>query len=219
MKKLGLNLTRKDCPALVLMTRWHAPNRCKTRLSKAIGSTQAALVQQKLSEHTFKVAKALEEKQLVEVFIAVTGISGQSARKWVNSKGFKNMLEQGEGSLGLRMRRQFLKAQQNNKSRTTILIGTDLPTLSERDLIDAIEDLKGNQIVLGPSNDGGYWLIGMSGRLVKPVAIWPFIDIPWGSDRVLMKTLKTARIKKTNYSLLSEQNDLDILKDLDPWIK
>ena len=167
--------------------------------------------------HTFKVAKTLEEKNLVEVFISITGISRRSAQRWALKKGFKNINIQGIGNLGLKMRRQVLRRQHRNKTRTTIIIGTDLPTLCQRDIIEAIEDLKYNQIVLGPSIDGGYWLIGLSGELLRPVAIWPFVNIRWGTNMVLEDTLLSAKSQGINYSLLKDRNDIDLEEDLLPW--
>ena len=206
-----------NCPALVLMTRWPAINRCKSRLANSIGPYKAALVQERLINHTFKVAKTLEERNLVEVFIAITGISDGSAQKWAKKIGIKNINTQGLGNLGLKMRRQVLKRQHRNKPRTTIIIGTDLPTLSQRDIIEAIESLKNNQIVLGPSKDGGYWLIGLSKKLLRPVAIWPFINIPWGTNMVLKTTLLSAASQNISYSLLKDKNDIDLEEDLFPW--
>ena len=199
------------------MTRWPAINRCKSRLAKEIGPDKAVLIQEKLINHTFKVAKTLEEKNLVEVFISITGISRRSAQRWALKKGFKNINIQGIGNLGLKMRRQVLRRQHRNKTRTTIIIGTDLPTLCQRDIIEAIEDLKYNQIVLGPSIDGGYWLIGLSGELLRPVAIWPFVNIRWGTNMVLEDTLLSAKSQGINYSLLKDRNDIDLEEDLLPW--
>ena len=206
-----------NCPALILMTRWPVENRCKSRLAKDIGANKAALIQGRLNEHTFQVAKKLEKKNLVEIFIAISGLSSANSKVWSRKNGFKNITSQGTGSLGVRMRRQLLDVQINNQKRSSIIIGTDLPTLSERDLNEGIELLKKKQLVIGPSKDGGYWLIGLSGELLRPIPKWPFRDIPWGSNKVLSETLKLAVSKKINYALLQEKNDIDMLEDLDPW--
>ncbi len=209
----------KIAPALILMTRWPAPNRCKSRLSKDIGPIKAALIQRKLTEHTLAVVKAFEKNEFVEVFIAITGIKGKAIKRWGQIQKLKNINPQGEGNLGLRMRRQCLKVQTSKASRSIIIIGADLPSLSKRDLMEALEGLKTHQMVIGPSSDGGYWLLGLSGTLVEPIAIWPFINITWGSDKVFKNTIEQAKSAKINYLVLKEQNDLDQLKDLTPWNK
>ena len=206
---------------LIVMTRWPAAGRCKTRLAKEIGSKPAACIQKKLIRHTISVAKQLENKNLVEIHLAICGVASRAAKRWGASNGIKKAFPQGEGCLGLRMKRQVINAQQSrqNKSsrRSTIVIGTDLPGLSQIDLIKAIEALKKHEIVLGPALDGGYWLIGFSGKSLDPIINWPFSGIPWGSNQVLKQTLISAKIKKASYKLLHQQNDIDQLEDLSPW--
>ena len=199
------------------MTRWPVKNRCKSRLAKDIGAHKAALIQSRLNEHTFQVAKKLEEKKLAEIFIAISGLSSSNLQCWSRENGFKNISSQGKGNLGIKMRRQLLEIQFNSPNRPSLIIGSDLPTLSERDLTLGIEKLKENKLIFGPSKDGGYWLIGLSGEILNPIPKWLFNDIPWGSNSVLSKTLSLADSNKVNYLLLHEKNDIDILDDLSPW--
>jgi len=208
-------------PALILMARWPAAGRCKKRLAKNIGSENAALVQSSFIKHTISVAKTIENKGLAEIHLAVSGISSKAANRWGQKQGLTKIFNQGEGGLGLRMRRQVLRAQKtqpnNRYGRTTILIGTDLPSLCVLDLTKAIKSLEKNEIVLGPSLDGGYWLIGLTGKLVAPVVSWPFYGIPWGTNQVFMQTIQRAKSEGVNYDFLREQNDIDNIKDLSPW--
>jgi len=130
---------------------------------------------------------------------------------------------QGAGNLGTKMRRQFLETKlcttcSNQSKAPIIIIGSDLPTLTTLDLIQAVEILIDKEMVLGPSSDGGYWLIGLSTKLLNPVCIWPFSGIKWGTDKVLKQTTQLANQYKINYQLIREQNDVDNLKDLSPWI-
>ena len=207
-------------PVLILMTRWPAEGRCKKRLAFDIGSFKAALIQKKLITHTISVANILEEEGLLETQLAISGLSNRAAKRWGLEQGIKTTECQGEGNLGLRMRRQILIAQRRSKKHVghpTILIGSDLPNLCQAEVIKAIEALKKHEIVLGPSIDGGYWLIGLAGTLVKPVVNWPFINMPWGTNKVLSTTLSRARLESVSHVLLSEQNDVDQIEDLSPW--
>ena len=205
------------------MTRWHAEKRCKQRLSSSIGSRHAALTQARLTNHTLKVVKELEGKNLITINLAVTGLGAKGIKRWGNQTGVKIARSQGNGSLGLRMRRQILKASDFNKRTTQvpksiILIGTDLPNLCSLNLLIALELLQENELVIGPAQDGGYWLLGLSGKMLNPVAIWPFCGIPWGTNQVLTKTLEEAKKNDIIPQFLSYQNDLDQYKDLEPWI-
>ena len=73
-------------------------------------------------------------------------------------------------------------------------------------------------MVLGPSKDGGYWLIGLSNKLLNPLCSWPFSDISWGTDKVFQETIRLASLNQINYQLLQTKNDLDNIMDLSPWL-
>ncbi len=208
-------------PALVIMARWPAIGRCKKRLAADIGAKGASSIQLRLTKHTIGVAQSLEDKGLIDIHFAISGLSPKAAKRWGKQEGIKRIILQGEGTLGHRMRRQVLIAQGKQShfkaSKTTILIGTDLPNLCQLDIIEAIEYLKKDELVLGPSFDGGYWLMGLTGDLVKPVATWPFSGIPWGTNQVFKKTIDKANANKIKPRLLLQKNDLDQLDDLYPW--
>ncbi len=209
-------------PALVVMARWPAAGRCKRRLANSLGIVRAASIQNRLTKHTLSVANSLADRNLIELKLAITGLAPRAAKRWGLNQGVSTVETQGNGSLGERMRRQVLRAQQRHHpqisaGRTTLLIGTDLPNLCDRDLLQALEALKEHEFVLGPATDGGYWLLGLSGRLVRPVTRWPFCGIPWGSNQVKQVTLQKAADAGVMPCLLRQQNDLDCLEDLSPW--
>jgi len=205
------------------MTRWHSVYRCKSRLSKEIGALNAAKIQERLTKHTIHVAKEIEKKNLAEVKVAIDGIGLKAAKKWAIINKIKTVATQGPGNLGTKMKRQFLKTHAERTSshknpNSILLIGTDLPSISHFDLIQAIEILDHKEMVLGPSNDGGYWLIGLSNKLLNPLCIWPFSGINWGTDQVLQKTIRLATLNQINYQLLQTKNDLDNISDLSAWL-
>ena len=78
-------------PTIILMTKWPAINRCKTRLSKEIGAFQAAKIQSKLTNHTILVAKQIQDEGLAELKIAINGISLKAAKKWARINKIKNI--------------------------------------------------------------------------------------------------------------------------------
>ncbi len=214
---------RNNKPIIVLMTRWHSIYRCKSRLSKGIGALKAAKIQEKLTSHTINVAKEIQKKGLADVKVAIDGIGIQAARKWALKNKIKTVATQGNGNLGTKMKRQFLKtnAEKNLTHQipnSILLIGTDLPSISHFDLIQAINILKSKKMVLGPSKDGGYWLIGLSTKLLSPLFIWPFSGINWGTDEVLHETIRLATLNQIDYQLLQTKNDLDNISDLSPWL-
>jgi len=221
--KKNKKFNKNHKPTIVLMTRWHSIYRCKSRLSKDIGALKAAKIQEKLTNHTIQVAKGIQNKGLANVKIAIDGIGIKAAKKWASKNKIETVSTQGPGNLGTKMKRQFLKthAEKNKSSKSSnsiLLIGTDLPSISNFDLIQAIEILNYKEMVLGPSNDGGYWLIGLANKLLIPLCTWPFSGINWGTDQVLKKTIRLATLNQIDYKLLQTKNDLDNISDLSPWL-
>ena len=218
-KKLYVN----SKPTIVLMTKWHAIFRCKSRLAKDIGAFKAAKIQEKLTNHTINVAKEIQKEGLADIKVAIDGMGIKAAKKWAVLNKIKTVEIQGPGNLGTKMKRQFLKTYtekpfSHQLPNSILLIGTDSPSLSYFDLNQAINILNHKEMVLGPSNDGGYWLIGFSKKLLNPLYTRPFSGINWGTDQVLQQTIRLANLNKIDYQLLQNKNDLDNIRDLSPWL-
>jgi rSAM/selenodomain-associated transferase 2 len=105
-----------------------------------------------------------------------------------------------------------IKSALDKGCRRVVLVGTDIPAMRSGHLKAAFEALDLHDVVLGPSRDGGYWLIGMR----KPVDI--FQNIEWGSTRVLAQTLAAVRHKALSWVQLNTLNDIDSPEDLDAWL-
>jgi len=217
------NAKKLNKPTIILMTRWHATHRCKSRLSRDIGALKAAKIQEKLTNHTINVAREIQKEGLADIKVAIDGIGSNAAKKWAQINKVKTIVIQGPGSLGTKMKRQFLKTHSEKTlpqqiQNPILLIGTDLPSISRFELNQAIEILNKKEMVLGPSNDGGYWLIGLSSKLLYPLCTWPFSGISWGTSKVLKETIQLASANRIDYQLLQTKNDLDHISDLSPWI-
>ena len=88
-----------------------------------------------------------------------------------------------------------------------VIIGTDLYGLQQKDLEDAFDTLDESEVVIGPAEDGGYYLLGM-----RSMRRELFSQKDWGTSRVLDQTLKD--LIGIPISLLRRQNDIDVLEDL-----
>ena len=199
------------------MTKWPRYGHCKTRLSKDIGKKNALLIQKMMLQHTISVAKSLFEKNILDISLAISGIGSNSSKRWCQNLGIKDFYLQGKGSLGERMRRQILRNKKNsllNKDRPLIFIGTDLPNLCHIDLLQTLSKLKSSEVVIGPSNDGGYWLIAFSGGMLTNNLFHPFIDIQWSSSNVLQKTIDNLKKGNIRIDYLSTKIDIDNIHDL-----
>lgn len=118
----------------------------------------------------------------------------------------KNFLVQNGSDLGDKMLSAFQWAF-NEKYKNVILIGTDLWNISESMVIRARNVLENKDFVIGPTYDGGYYLIGMK-KIKKKI----FQNIPWSTNRVLEETLK--KIKNDSVYFLGIENDIDDFIDL-----
>ena len=199
------------------MTKWPRYGHCKTRLSKDVGEKNALLIQIMMLQHTISVAKTLFEKNILDISLAISGIGFNSSKRWCQQLGLKDFYLQGRGSLGERMRRQILKHQKHsflNKDRPLIFIGTDLPNLCHLELIETISRLKSSEVVIGPSSDGGYWLIAFSATILSNNLFHPFIDIKWSTSNVLQKTIDNLNKINLKVDYLNNKIDVDNIHDL-----
>ena len=200
------------------MAKWPRFGSCKTRLSRDIGKINALKIQRQMLNHTLAVSNYLKEQKLAEISIAITGIGLNSTQRWCKNLGIKNIYFQGKGCLGERMKRQIFKSQRNLRNyqkKNIIFIGTDLPNLCHTDIIKTISYLKKKDVILGPSNDGGYWLIAFSQRFISENNYLPFINIKWSSNDVLKKTIDNLSQKKIKIDFLDTKVDIDTVHDID----
>ena len=199
------------------MAKWHAYGRCKNRLSKDIGKISSAKVQRKMTGHTISVAKYLENKGLIDISLAISGLGFKNSKRWSNELGIKNFNLQGRGCLGEKMKRQILinKKLSFKKTKNIIFIGTDLPDFCHMDLLNTLSKLKKNDLILGPSNDGGYWLIAFSEKLLSAELYLPFIKIKWGTKDVFEQTIKNFSSMDLKYGFLQRKIDIDSIVDIE----
>lgn len=123
---------------------------------------------------------------------------------WDN-KIYQKKLQIGE-DLGERMMNAFKEGFQTGFDNI-IIIGSDMFHLNQSDLEEAFSRLKDNDYVVGPAEDGGYYLLGMK-SLNKKL----FQNKIWGTDTVLSDTLKD--LKSDEVALLDEKNDVDYYEDI-----
>lgn len=112
-----------------------------------------------------------------------------------------------EGDLGARMQHEIDAAIAHHGCG--IVIGTDVPQVLCEVLPQAWQALQHKELVIGPSEDGGYYLLGMA-RLLEGL----FQDIPWSTDQVYSRTLERVQATGSSYAVLSLARDIDTANDL-----
>ncbi len=200
------------------MAKWHGFGRCKTRLSKDIGKSNSAKIQSMMTKHTISVVKSLQESKLIDISIAISGLGKKNCRRWSEELGIKKFNLQGKGCLGEKMKRQIIinkKFCAQQKIKNIIFIGTDLPDLCQQDLLNTLRELQQNDLILGPSNDGGYWLIGLSDKVISTYLNLPFINIKWSTHNVIQNTIDNFASIKLKYKFLNKKIDIDTILDIE----
>jgi uncharacterized protein len=170
----------------------------KTRLAKTIGN-QAAL---EVYTELVKVTENALQHITTNKRICFSETIEENA--WLN---YQKETQIGI-DLGERMKNAFNKGFQDGYKRI-VLIGSDLPNITENNLQDALSILKTKQTVFGPALDGGYYLIGQS----KPND-FIFENKPWSQPELLETTLSELNKNNVTYSLLETLNDIDTFEDL-----
>lgn len=206
-----------DKPLIIIMAKWPRYGNCKTRLAKDIGEKNALKIQNEMLNHTFSVSNYLVKNKIAEICLATTGIGNNRSQKWCKDIGIKNYNLQGKGCLGEKMKRQIIRIQRftrDSDKKNLIFIGTDLPNLSHLDILETISKLKKNDAVLGPSNDGGYWLFALSKEVINN-KVFPFISIKWSSQDVLRMTVNQLNQQNLKIDYLDTKIDIDTIYDID----
>jgi uncharacterized protein len=135
-----------------------------------------------------------------------------SVESWLNHE-FYFMAQHGD-NLGQRMDHVFKEAFSQGYKQA-LLIGSDLPNLPSSIILDAFDHLTRYDAVIGPSEDGGYYLIGFCDNSYCRET---FMQIDWGTARVFEQTLLCFQKRYLNYHMLDKWRDIDDYKDL-IWLK
>jgi uncharacterized protein len=183
--------------ALIIFVKNPIEGNVKTRLAKTVGHPKAVEVYRELLEYTRSVAQQLPSGSVARTVYYGDFVNGNDL--W---NGWEKAL-QPQGNLGERMkeafREQFAKGHQR-----VLIIGSDCLELQPRHLEEAFKQLQTNEVVIGPSKDGGYYLLGMS-QLHEAL----FDDMPWSQPQLLDKTKAALEEKKLGYTLLESLTDVD----------
>jgi rSAM/selenodomain-associated transferase 1 len=127
-------------------------------------------------------------------------------QKWLGDH-LEFVPQQGE-DLGHRMSRAFEEQFQRGHEKV-LIVGCDLPGLETEIISQALEGLSTNDLILGPNEDGGYYLIGL--KQAHPEL---FRDVDWSTDRVLKQTLDNARAAHLAIRWMAVRSDIDTYQDV-----
>ena len=184
---------------LLIFTRNPELGKCKTRLAAKVGEQTALEIYKFLLDHTVSCTQNLDVEKWVHYSDAIWDND-----IWDNDR-YRKKLQIGN-DLGERMLNAFQEGFKLGFEKI-IIIGSDMYHLSQEDLEAAFDALEHHDYVVGPAEDGGYYLLGMK-SLKKEL----FQNKSWGKDTVLSDTLQD--LKPGTVLMHPERNDVDRYEDI-----
>ena len=187
---------------LMVFAKNPQPGKAKTRLEATLGEQQADAIYKGLLRYTLQQADS--EQWDLQVWY-----SGGSQPHPILQQADAACIPQPAGDLGDRMKQAFAH-NFSRKEGPVVVIGSDCAQLTAPTIQKAFEALADPEIdmVIGPSKDGGYYLLGLS----KPAETL-FEKISWSTDTVFEATLMRAQEAGLRYRILSQLNDVDTEED------
>ena len=191
--------------AIVMFSKAAEPGKVKTRLTSHMSDLEAAFFHEAFVLDTLDSLSTLKNS---DRYLACHPDKEHNFFKELEeSFDIKPFNQKGE-DLGERMENAFCYLREMGH-KEIVIIGSDSPTLPVEILDEAFERLKKCELVIGPSLDGGYYLIGISGNVPDL-----FSRIEWGTDKVFEETLQKARANNLHFSVLPFWYDIDTIKEL-----
>jgi uncharacterized protein len=186
---------------IIIFARAPQLGEVKTRLAKTIGAERALALYEAFLDDTCALTQGLGARRI----LAVAG-DVDHPRVQHLAKSQRLLVEpQGDGDLGERMARALATHVARGP---VVIVGSDAPTLPRAHLHQALDALMSHDVVIGPSDDGGYYLVGA--RVEVPEL---FAGVRWSTPEVLAPTLE--RLGARSHALLPSWHDVDSAEDLE----
>ena len=187
--------------ALIILIKNPELGKVKTRLAKTIGDAKALEIYKKLVLHTCKISESLNVDKFVfySDAIAVDDV-------WDNHL-FSKALQHGS-NLGDRMHAAFEQVF-NLNYKSVCIIGSDCYELTSDGIADAFLQLETSDCVLGPTFDGGYYLLGLNNSQPQ---LFQYIE--WSTETVFDATVAICKKLHLSTFVITKLHDVDVENDV-----
>lgn len=188
---------------LIIFVKYPQAGFVKTRLAKEIGNEEAALIYRRFVETILKQTNDTNFNR----FIFYTPAHKRSQiLEWLGHH-LDTFAQEGKG-LGQRLSNAIESAFRKG-AKKVVVIGSDIPAIDKKIILKAFKGLENNESVIGPSSDGGYYLLGLS-SFNREI----FKNISWGTNKVLKETINKLKRLGLRFNFLEKLSDVDNLNDL-----
>ena len=195
--------------AIIIFSRLPIGNETKTRLSPVLKEFQRKELHIAMWKDIFSEISNL--KDFSDIFLYWTGNGNINDYSHLIPDCFIPKRQFGH-NLGVKMLNAFKDIFSINYSKA-VIIGSDIPSVKDFNILNAFNALEYSDVVLGPSLDGGYWLIGMSDFFPDVFNI-----ASWGFSNVLQNTVRLLKDLNLNYSFCDSLQDIDTKDDIDSFL-
>ncbi|MCK5706415.1 MAG: TIGR04282 family arsenosugar biosynthesis glycosyltransferase [Candidatus Aureabacteria bacterium] len=190
--------------ALIIFVKYPESGLVKTRLAKTIGKDEAAQFYRILVEN---ILENCISKDYRTIIFYSGNCEANDLMNWLGKD--LDYIAQVGGSIGERMFSAFRGVFQKEAGKV-VLIGSDCLFVNAKVVQQAFKELEKVHVTIGPSKDGGYYLLGLS-RLQEEI----FNGIDWSTDKVMEQTKQTLNRVGVAYSLIDEYFDIDTFEDIE----
>lgn len=197
----------------LFFTKYPLAGFAKTRLIPAYGAEEAAKISEQLSIRTLstlrKHKQSVSNRHEIKIHYAhAGGCATDEMHAWLKPEAGESVHMQSEGSLGERLEAAFRQSFKEGAT-AVVVVGSDAPELSVECMARAFDGLGECGMVIGPAEDGGYYLLGlrrMCGEL--------FRGVKWSSSEVFDSTLERGRQMGLTWVTLETLRDVDEAEDV-----
>lgn len=195
--------------AYIIFSKIPAAGFSKTRLSISVGEQIATNIQTEMLYHIIKEALLLKD---ISVYLAYSAREKDDPHLFLSKLPNRiKTFAQTKGDLGLSMAQAIITVQ-NQGYDQVVLSGSDLPDLNAGLIKSAFTRLKNCDVILGPTVDGGFYLIGTSGPQLTTVLMNK--KKSWGTNSILSSVKQSVAASNLTLSELEELIDIDTIDDL-----
>jgi len=181
----------------------------KTRLAESIGDEKAlAIYRAMLDELLSRIGASAPELEIEIMWAPTPAANGETLR---HAFGDRVLAMQTGATLGDRLAMAFSERFFFHRTQKIIAIGVDDPALTREHIDHAFALLDSCEWVVGPANDGGYYLIGCRAASYRTEI---FTDVEWGTASVFSTTMARIREWENTVAVLPRRYDIDVIEDL-----
>ena len=191
---------------LIIFIKYPQAGKVKTRLAKDVGESEAARIYSQMAKTI--IEKTIDTANYNTIIFYDPPEKEQDVKEWINNKEL-NYLPQLGNTLGERISSAFKEVYSSGSNRA-LIIGSDCIDVDKGIINEAMDSLDSTDVILGPAEDGGYYLLGTNGYFPQI-----FQDIDWSTDKVLQQTIQKIYKNGLNYELLKTLKDIDTVDDLE----